>query len=323
MSTVTVVGSYIAALVMDVACIPLEGETVIGQNFHTTHGGKGSNMAACAARLGADTRFFGKVGRDAFGDGFVRLLKQEKIDGSALLFSDTKPTAVGFIIFSRKGSNIIVIDTAANGDFSPADITAHHEVISSSTVAVSPLEIPLATALAAASVARAAGTKFILNPAPAVDLRHADLSAVYALTPNELEARVCLGLRPDDPISDNEVVLELLLLGVENVMLTRGGKGVLWGCSAGLVEVPALPMLVVDTVGAGDAFNAGLAVGLSEQKSTLEAIALGVTAASLSTQRRETIASYAHRAEVNLFYEKTLRAAFAVEPLKRCHGSRA
>jgi len=314
MSTVTIVGSYIAALVMDVASIPLEGETVIGQNFHTTHGGKGSNMAACAARLGAATRFFGKVGRDAFGDGFVRLLDQEKIDGSALLFSDTKPTAVGFIIFSSSGSNVIVIDTAANGEFSPADITAHSEVITSSSISLSPLEIPLATALAAASVAKAAGTKFILNPAPAVDLRNADLSPVFALTPNELEARVCLGLRPDDPIADNEVVSELLRLGVENVMLTRGAKGVLWGCCAGLMEVPALPVRVVDTVGAGDAFNAGLAVGLSEKKSNLEAIALGVTAASLSTQRRETIASYAYRAEVDLFYEKTLKAAFAVQP---------
>jgi ribokinase len=121
-------------------------------------------------------------------------------------------------------------------------------------------------------------------------------------------------LRPDDPISDNLVVLELLRLGVDNVMLTRGAKGVLWGCSAGLLEMPALPVRVVDTVGAGDAFNAGLAVGLSETKNTLEAIALGVTAASLSTQRRETIASYAYRTEVNLFYQKTLKAAFAAEP---------
>jgi len=314
MSTVTIVGSYLAALVMDVACIPLEGETVTGQNFHTTHGGKGSNMAACAARLGAPTRFFGKVGLDAFGEGFVRLLEQEKIDASALLFSDTKPTAVGFIVFSSKGSNIIVIDTAANGEFSPADITAHTEVITSSAVAVSPLEIPLATALAAASAAKAAGVKFILNPAPATDLRNVDLNAVFALTPNELEGRVCLGLRPDDPISDNEVVLRLLRLGVENVMLTRGGKGVLWGCGVALLEVPAVPVLVVDTVGAGDAFNAGLAVGLSEQKSTLEAIALGVTAASLCTKHRETIASYAYRAEVDLYYEKTLSAAFAVDP---------
>ena len=309
MSTVTVVGSYIAALVMDVERIPLEGETVIGHNFHTTHGGKGTNMAACAARLGAAARFFGKVGRDAYGEGLVQLLGEEKVDGSALLFSDTKPTGVGFIVFSSTGSNLIVIDRGANGEFSPADITAHSEVVTSSAVAVSPLEIPLATALAAASVAKAAGTKFILNPAPAEDLREADLSALFALTPNELEARVCLGLRPDDPISDREVVLDLLRLGVDNVMLTRGGKGVLWGCSAGLVEVPAVPVVVLDTVGAGDAFNAGLAVGLSEGKSTLEAIALGVTAASLSTQRRETIASYAYRAEVDLFYKKTLMAA--------------
>jgi ribokinase len=78
MSAVTIVGSYIAALVMDVACIPLEGETVIGQNFHTTHGGKGSNMAACAARLGAAARFFGKVGRDAFGEGFVHSLMRRR-----------------------------------------------------------------------------------------------------------------------------------------------------------------------------------------------------------------------------------------------------
>ena len=309
MSTVTVVGSYIAALVMDVERIPLEGETVIGHNFHTTHGGKGTNMAACAARLGAAARFFGKVGRDAYGEGLVQLLGEEKVDGSALLFSDTKPTGVGFIVFSSTGSNLIVIDRGANGEFSPADITAHSEVVTSSAVAVSPLEIPLATALAAASVAKAAGTKFILNPAPAEDLREADLSALFALTPNELEARVCLGLRPDDPISDREVVLDLLRLGVDNVMLTRGGKGVLWGCSAGLVEVPAVPVVVLDTVGAGDAFNAGLGVGLSEGKSTLEAIALGVTAASLSTQRRETIASYAYRAEVDLFYKKTLMAA--------------
>ena len=314
MSTVTVVGSYIAALVMDVASIPLEGETVIGQNFHITHGGKGSNMAACAARLGAAARFFGKVGRDAYGEGLVRLLDEENVDGSALLFSDTKPTGVGFIVFSSRGSNIIVIDAAANGEFSPADITAHSEVITSSAVAVSPLEIPLATALAAAAAAKGAGTKFILNPAPAVDLRNANLSAVFALTPNELEGRVCLGLRPDDPISDNEVVLRLLRLGVDNVMLTRGGKGVLWGCAAGFVEVPAVPVVVVDTVGAGDAFNAGLAVGLSEKKSTLEAIALGVTAASLCTKHRETIASYAYRAEVDLYYEKTLSAAFAVDP---------
>ena len=102
MSTVTIVGSYIAALVMDVACIPLEGETVIGHNFHTTHGGKGSNMAACAARLGAATRFFGKVGRDAFGEGFVRLLDEEKIDKERSSFLGHKTDGRGFHHFQQQ-----------------------------------------------------------------------------------------------------------------------------------------------------------------------------------------------------------------------------
>lgn len=314
MSAVTIVGSYIVALVMDVDRIPLEGETLIGHNYHTTHGGKGSNMAACASRLGATTKFLGKIGRDAFGDKFLELLDQEKVDRSSVLVSETAPTAVGFIIFSEKGANVIVIDTAANGEFSPADVAAHRGVIISSTVSLAPLEIPLATALAAAAVAKSAGKKFILNPAPAVDLRQADLSMVFALTPNEREGRVCLGLPADDSITDAEVARRLLGLGVENVMLTRGEKGVLWASAAGLQVVPALPVRVVDTVGAGDAFNAGLAVGLSEGKSTLEAIALGVTAASLSTQRRETIASYALRAEVEPHFQKTLNAARALPP---------
>jgi len=300
---------------MDVDRIPFEGETLVGRNFHTTHGGKGSNMAACASRLGASTRFLGKVGRDTFGEGFLALLDDEKVDRQAVLISETKPTAVGFIIFSETGSNVIVIDTSANGDFSPADVAAQSDVITSSPVALAPLEIPLATALAAAEVALAAGTRFILNPAPAVDLRGADLRAVFALTPNEREGRVCLGLSANDPISDVEVVSQLLDLGVEHVMLTRGAQGVLWGRAGQLYAVPALPVEeVVDTVGAGDAFNAGLAVGLSEGKSILEAIALGVTAASLSTQRRETIPSYAYREEVDLAYEKTLAAAYESKP---------
>jgi ribokinase len=313
MSAVTIVGSYIVAMVMDVERIPIEGETLIGRNFHTTHGGKGSNMAACAARLGAPTRFFGKIGHDVLGEGFLELLDKEKVDKSAVLVSETKPTAVGFIIVGENGSNIIVIDPAANSDLSPADVAAHREVIASSAVVLAPLEIPLETALAAAKVAKTAGKKFILNPAPALDLRQADLRSVFALTPNEREGRVCLGLDANDAISDSEVARLLLRLGVENVILTRGERGVLWACSEGMQVLPAIPVKVIDTVGAGDAFNAGLAVGLSERKSTLEAIALGITAASLSTRQRETIASYAYRAEVEPHVKEILNAAHPFE----------
>lgn len=313
MAQVTVVGSYIVALVMDVERIPLEGETVIGRNYHTTHGGKGSNMAACAARLGAQARFFGKIGRDDFGQAFLELLGREGVSQDAVLFSDRMPTAAGFIVFSARGTNLIVIDMGANAEFSPTDIAAHAEVVREAEVSLSPLEIPLDTALAAARVASDAGRKFILNPAPAVDLRERDLSVVFALTPNEREGRVCLGLRPDDAVSDHEVARRLLALGPRHVLLTRGEKGVLWASAEGLHTVPALPVPVVDTVGAGDAFNAGLAVGLAEGRSMLEAIALGVTAASLSTRRRETIESYAHRAEVDAHVGQVLAAARAFQ----------
>lgn len=299
MGTVTVVGSYIVALVMDTERIPLEGETVIGRNYHTTHGGKGSNMAACAARLGADAYFLGKIGKDAFGEGFISLLKQEGVNQDGVLYSENLPTAVGFIIFSSKGTNAIVIDIAANGDFLPPDIVTHRHIIETSDVIVSPLEIPLETVLAAAKIAKAKGIKSILNPAPAQKLSHQDLSDVFALTPNKTEGRVCLGLDPDDPISDVDLVKRILDIGVENVILTVGERGVIWASADGIRNIPALKVNVVDSVGAGDAFNAGLAVGLSENRPQEEAIALGITAASLSTEKRETIESYPFREEVD------------------------
>jgi ribokinase len=299
MRNVTIVGSYIVAQVMDADRIPAEGETVMGWNYHVTHGGKGSNMACCASRLGARSRFIGKVGRDAFGEGFLRLLGRELVGAEGVLYSDGLPTAVGFIVCGPGGSNIIVIGVGANGDFRPADVSAQRHIIEASDVILSPLEIPLETALAAAAMASARGIPAILNPAPAADLRGQDLSAVFALTPNEGEARVCLGLPAEDPASAEELARALLDLGVENVILTLGPQGALWASRRGLRRVPALEVTVLDTVGAGDAFNAALAVGLSEHQPLQEAIALGVTAASLSTRKRETIDSYPYREEVD------------------------
>jgi ribokinase len=305
---VTVVGSYIVALVMDMDRLPIEGETVVGRDFHTTFGGKGSNAAVCAARLGAETYFLGKVGRDAFAAEFVTMLEREGVYREKVLYSEELPTGVGIILFNSIGTNLIAIDPGANGQLSPADLKEHEETIRDSAVIISPLEIPLETALAGARLAKNHGVKAVLNPAPASDLRQADLSCVFALTPNETEARTCLGLPAADPAKDEELATALLELGPENVMLTRGGKGVLWASRSGLKRIPALAVKPVDTVGAGDAFNAGLAVGLSEGESILEAIAMGVTTASLSTEKRETLASYPYRAEVDQRVNEVLEA---------------
>ena len=105
MGKVTVVGSYIVALVMDTERIPIEGETVLGTNYHSTHSGKGSNMAVCAARLGADATFMGKIGKDSLGQAFCSLLQDEGVSQEAVLYSDQRPTAVGFIMMEEGALN--------------------------------------------------------------------------------------------------------------------------------------------------------------------------------------------------------------------------
>jgi len=305
---VTVIGSYIVALVMDMDRLPIEGETVVGRNFHTTFGGKGSNAAVAAARLGAESWFLGKVGRDSFASDFVTMLEREGVCRERVLYSDDLPTGVGIILFNSIGTNLIAIDTGANNQLTARDLENHTDIIRKSSVTISPLEIPLATALAGARLAKEHGRKAILNPAPACDLRKSDLSCVFALTPNETEARVCLGLPSDDLTDDNLLAAGLLELGPENVMLTRGAQGVVWASRGGLRRIPALVVNPVDTVGAGDAFNAGLAVGIGEGQSVLQSIALGITAASLSTEKRETLASYPYRAEVEKRVREILKS---------------
>ena len=312
MSRVVVVGSYIVALVMDMDRLPVEGETVMGRNFHTTHGGKGSNMAVAAARLGAETHFVGKIGRDAHGQAFQDLVRDEHVGADGVLICDTSPTATGIILFSAKGTNAIVIDKGANGELSPSDITAHF--IHPGDIVISPLEISLEAARAAADLVTRQGGKAILNPAPAQDLRRQDLSAFFAVTPNESEARVCLGLEPNDPIADEILAERLLELGAPHVIITLGEQGALWACNAGKRRIPALKVNAIDVVGAGDAFNAGLAVGLAEDRPLIEAIALGIAAASLSTERRETIASYPRRADVDRRVKEVLNAVGKVQP---------
>ncbi len=309
MGRVTIVGSYIVALVMDMDRLPIEGETVFGRNFHTTHGGKGSNMAAAAARLGAEVNFIGKIGRDSHGQAFLDLLRRENVGTRGVMISQTSPTATGIILFSSHGTNAIVIDRGANGELVPSDVAAQETLIGAEDVVISPLEIALATARAAAELATLRGGKAILNPAPAQDLRHEDLSAFIAVTPNETEARVCLALAPDDPIPDEVLADRLLDLGSPNVIITLGAKGVLWANAAGKRRIPAPKVHAIDMVGAGDAFNAGLAVGLADGRPMLEAICLGVTAASLSTEKRETIESYPRRPEVDLRFSEVLAAA--------------
>ncbi|MGF1760089.1 ribokinase [Photobacterium sagamiensis] len=302
--SVFILGSYAKALVMTADRIPLVGETLIGEDFRQTFGGKGSDMAVQAARLGSKVVYSGVIGDDAFGNEFQDLMKQEGINTEALRVTSELATGAGFIVKDNKAQNVIVVDMGANKLYSKEDVFEAKPLMNDCKVALAQLEIPLETALYGLKIAKSLGKKTILNPAPARDLRGLDLSDVDYLTPNETEARVALGLEPNADISDREVADKLLETGCKFVVMTLGSDGSAVFTKDETIIVPPCKVDVVDSNGAGDSFNAALSVALSENMNINEAINFANATAALCCKDWETVPSYKNRVQVEEFMAK-------------------
>lgn len=296
--SVFILGSYAKALVMTAERIPLAGETLIGHDFRQTWGGKGSDMAVQAARLGASVAYAGVVGDDAFGHEFISLMKEEGVNIDALSVTSAQPTGAGLIIKDRQARNVIVVDMGANKLFTPACVDAALPKIKQSNVVLAQLEIPLETALHGLRQAKKAAKITVLNPAPARNLRGLDLSAIDYLTPNETEARVALGLEPDDNRSNREIADLLLETGCHYVVMTLGEQGSAVFSQDSTLEIPPCHVDVVDSNGAGDSFNAALAVALDEGQHIEDAVLFANATAALCCTQWETVPSYHRRSEV-------------------------
>ncbi|MGH1525470.1 ribokinase [Leifsonia sp. L25] len=301
---VTVLGSYAKAIVITADRIPLAGETVLGRDYRQEFGGKGSDMAVQAARLGARTTFVGVVGTDALGAEFLELMRDEGVDTTAVRTTSERSTGVGLIVKDEEGRNVIVVDLGANELFSPDDVVAAGGRVTDAAVVLAPLEIPLPTALHGLSRAHAAGAVTILNPAPAARLT-GPLEGIDVLTPNQTEARVLVGRDPHTDVDNAVIADELRALGVENVVITRGEEGVDVFTPDGYLHVLAHVVDVVDSNGAGDSFSAALAVGLAEGRTLPEAVVFANAAAALCCERWETVPSYRDRAAVEALLAST------------------
>jgi ribokinase len=260
---VAVVGSYGVGLTFEVARAPDAGETVIGRGFRTDHGGKGSNQAIGAARLGADVALLTAVGEDGFGEAAFALWQDEGVDSSAVL-RVAEPTMCGAILVEAGGSNRIAIVPGALARLTPAHVDAFAPQIAAADVLLVQLEIPVETALHALEVGRAAGVTTILNPAPAPAQPVAP--DVDYLTPNQNEAPAVAGARG-------------------TTVLTLGERGARLGDEL----VPAFPAAPVDTTGAGDAFAAAFAVALAEGRPALEAVRWGCAAGAHMVEHRGVV----------------------------------
>ena len=260
----TVVGSYGVGMWMEAPRVPAKGETLLGSGFMAGPGGKGSNQAIGVARLGLPVQLLACIGTDALGDEAMALWAQESVDASAVVRSSDSPTMVGFIILDAEGDNRILIDPGANSLLTTEHVTTFTPAIQDSQILLTQLEIPVSTVGAALRIGRESGVTTVLNPAPARHLPSEILATIDILTPNQSEARILVGLDANDPRSDEEVAEKILDLGVEVVVMTLGPEGALMVSAQGIERCPGYAIDVVDTTGAGDGFNAALAVSLAE-----------------------------------------------------------
>ena len=259
-ANVVVVGSLNMDLVVGVERHPKPGETVIGGDLQRFPGGKGANQAVAAARLGAQVRMVGRVGLDENGAELLRRLENEDIDVVGVQRVGT-PTGVALISVDAQGQNAIVVSPGANARLLPEDLTP--ELFEGAGVVVLQLETPLETVQRAAELGRAAGARVLLNAAPAQALPEDLLAVTDVLVVNEFEAALVAGApEPEGPEAALALARELARR-VPLVVVTLGGRGLVWAGAGSEGTMPAFEVEPVDTTAAGDAFVGGLAAALA------------------------------------------------------------
>lgn len=291
---------------MDLVCqtprLPAPGETILGTQFATLPGGKGANQAVAAARLGGTVRMVGRVGSDAFGQTLIDDLQTDGVDISGVEVEDGMSSGVAAIAVDSTGINHIIVIPGANGCVDQTDVDRLAAGLSPGDILLLQFEIPLAAVLAAATVARDRGVTIIVDPAPMQsDLPDTFFPLIHWLTPNQVEAEQLVGFPVHDLETAGKATQVLRQRGAENVALKLGGQGVWVETASAHFHLPAFEVPVVDTVAAGDAFNGGLAVALSEGAAVPEAIRFASATAALSVMQPGAQPSLPSRQAVETF----------------------
>lgn len=298
---IVVIGSLNMDLVGCAARIPVVGETITGHTFFSEPGGKGANQAYAAARLGGSVSMLGRVGSDDFGRTMRANLEQAGCNVEGLL-SVEGTSGIALIFVADDGHNSIVIVPGANDRFSPQDVDAAGQFLEGVAWVLLQLENPLSTVLAAAKTARRAGARVILDPAPARSVPDELFALADIITPNETEAAILAGLAPGPlrPEQASTIARKLQARQARTVIVKLGEQGCLLVNEESQL-IPAPKVKAVDTTAAGDEFNGGLAVGLSEGLEMPAACRFANAAAALSVTRLGAQASAPTRSELDAF----------------------
>jgi ribokinase len=296
---VVVLGVFVADTAYRAQRQPRMGETILGQSFALGPGGKGSNQSVAAGMAGASVGFITKLGKDPFADMALATWQKAGVTSLATQHADDYTGAAYIFVDENTGDNAIIVCPGAAATINRSDIDSHAEVIKHCKVLMTQLEQPIDAAEYALACARKAGATTILNPAPAVELPTSMIALCDFVTPNEIEAETITGITVNSPKDAVAAAEALLAKGAGGAIITLGENGCLYHDGSNSVHVPAINAgPVVETTGAGDAFNGGFAVAIAEGHSPLEAIRFGTATAAISVTRPGTAPSMPTRKEI-------------------------
>ena len=300
MSSICIFGVFVADLCFFGNKIPEPGETVLGNNHLVGPGGKGSNQAIAAARLDGKVNFITKVGKDNHADMAFSLYKEAGVNIESISQDSNLSTGVAGIMIDENGHNAINIVAGAAGHLQNEDIDKNLDVIKKSKIFLTQMETPDLTTMSALKIAKEINCVTILNPAPARKVAKEDFSLLDFFTPNETEAEFYLNKKIETNEDIKNAAKEFLNRGVKNIIITLGEKGIFFANKDEKYFVDALKLKdeVVDTTGAGDAFNGAFAVALANELKYKDALIFANKVAGISTTRLGAASSMPFLTEV-------------------------
>ena len=298
---ISILGIFVADLTFRTDRMPLKGETFIGNSFKIGPGGKGSNQSVANRRAGAETIFISKIGKDTFGEMAMKLYADEGINAEYVWeIADMATGAASIVVNEETSENVIIVVPGAADALVPHDLDAAEAGIAKSAFFMASLEVPIPVMQRGLEVAKRNGVPTILNPAPAAILP----AEVYGLsdyfTPNETEAAMLAGISVDTVEQAKAAAKIFLERGVKTAVITLGELGVYVRNAEISQHVPSFDMgkQVLDTTGAGDAFNGGFAHALAERMSLIEAVRFGSATAAISVTRLGTAPAMPFKNEI-------------------------
>jgi len=302
MRKIAIVGSYVADIMARTPHLPSLGETVKGSFFRIGAGGKGFNQAIASAKAGNKPLFITKIGNDHFGKMAIDMLHENGMDTSQIIISPTENTGIALIsVDEQSGQNEIIVVPGASGTFSTEDIGKSLHSLKDFDFLLVQLEINNDATLELIKQAKNLHINTILNPAPVQEIQDSLYDGLFLISPNEVEAQQLSGLSYNND-SDCTLIAEYFLKkGVQNVVITLGKRGAYLNTGKNEYFIDNYKVPVVDTTGAGDAFNGGLLAGLSKGMSVVSAFRYANVVANLSITKTGTSNSMPDEIEINEF----------------------